>query len=188
VNRVPYMSLSLAILQIVACAATAAMTTYLIVESREQRQFFSAKAEDLYALVETVDRDLTDYFAQSYSLVAEGHSYRRHTEFAWSKLMQDSAKLRMLVGFYFASLWPQVKRCDAAISTTVDALQRFENNPGDESALVTLDNLVVDMKDAFDALKHAVVVAHRDGRGHPLGLRRRPDAAAPQNRALRAAA
>src|ERR1700684_136754 len=103
------MSLSLAILQIVACAATAAITTYLIIESREQRQFFSAQAEDLYTLVETVDRDLTDYFAQSYLLVAEGHSYRPHTEFAWSKLMQDSAKLRMLVGFYFSSLWPPVK-------------------------------------------------------------------------------
>ena len=81
--------------------------------------------------------------------------------------MQDSAKLRMLVGFYFPSLWPEVKRCDAAVSTTVDALQHFQNNPADENALVTLDNLVVDMKDALDALKHAVVVAHRDGRGHP---------------------
>jgi hypothetical protein len=182
------MSLSLSILQILACAATAATTSYLIMESREQRQFFSAKAEELYTLVEAVDRDLTDYFAQSYSLVAEGHSYRSHTEFAWSKLMQESAKLRMLVGFYFPSLWPEVKRSDAAVSTTVDALQHFQNNQADENALVTLDNLVVEMRDALDALKHAVVVAHRDGRGHPLGLRRRPDAAAPPNRAFRAAA
>jgi hypothetical protein len=182
------MSLSLSILQILACAATAATTTYLIVESRERRQFFSTKAEELYTLVETVDRDLTDYFAHSYSLIAEGHSYRPHTEFEWSKLMQESAKLRMLVGFYFPSLWPQVKTCDAAVSTTADALQRFQNNQGDESALLTLDNLVVDMKDALDALKHAVVVAHRDGRGHPLGLRRRPDAAPAQSRTVRAAA
>jgi hypothetical protein len=181
------MSLSLSILQILACAATAATTTYLIVESRERRQFFSSKAEELYTLVESVDRDLTDYFAHSYSLVAGGHSYRPQTEFAWSKLMQDSAKLRMLVGFYFPSLWPDVKKCEAFVSSTADELQHFQDNRGDESALLTLDNLVAEMKEALDALKHAVIVAHHDGRGHPLGLRRRPDASAP-SRVLRAAA
>jgi len=38
--------------------------------------------------------------------------------------------------------------------------------------LTSLD-LVRAYLDALDALKHAVIVAHRDGRGYPLGLRRR---------------
>ena len=174
-------------LQIVACVATAATTTFLIVESRERRQFLSGKAEDLYTLVETVDRDLTDFFAHSYALISEGHPYRPHTEFAWNKLVQESAKVRMLVGFYFPSLWPQVKRSDAAVSTTVNALQDFQRDRLDENALVTLDNLVVDMKDALDALKHSVVVAHRDGRGLPFGFRRREKAPEAAARALRVA-
>ena len=167
------MSISLALLQLVASVATAATATYLIVESRERRQFLSAKAEDLYTAVETVDRGLSDFFGQAYTLICDGRPLRPSTDFAWSKLQQEQAKVRMLVSFYFPTLWPEVKRGDAGVATAVAALAEYELHHPEESALLALDHVVLDMKDALEALKHAVVVAHRDGRGHPLGLRRK---------------
>ena len=82
-------------------------------------------------------------------------------------------QIRMLVGFYFPSLWPQVKPADSAITATADGLRDFQRHRFQGNSLLILDNLVADMRDALDALKHAVIVAHRDGRGYPLGLRRR---------------
>jgi mannose-1-phosphate guanylyltransferase len=166
------MSISLALLQLVAAVATAATATYLIVESREKRQFLSTKAEELYTAVETVDRSLVEFFGQAYALICEGRALRPSTDYAWSLLQQEQAKVHMLVSFYFPTLWTELKRGDAGVATAMAALVEFEQRHPEESALLALDHLVHDMKDALEALKHAVVLAHRDGRGHAHGLRR----------------
>jgi hypothetical protein len=95
------MSVILTLLEMLACAMAAGVTCYLVLESREERHFASAKAEELYTLVEAFDQGLVGHFAHACSLIAEGCSYSPHGDATWTKLTRDSAKARMLVSFIF---------------------------------------------------------------------------------------
>ena len=178
------MSIAMGLLEILACAATAAVTTYLMMEKRELRQFTSAKAEELYTLVEAFDQGLSAYFSKTCSMIAEGYAYTSNGDANWSKLMQESARARMLISFYFPALLPTAKRADAALSATVGAMRQFQANRHDEPTILALEQTLIDMRETLDALKHAVVMAHRDGGRHKLTRRRHKSAA----QALRMAA
>ncbi|MDE3176046.1 MAG: hypothetical protein KGM15_08095 [Pseudomonadota bacterium] len=178
------MAIAMGLLEILACAAAAAMTTYLMMEKRELLQFTSAKAEELYTLVESFDQGLNVYFSKTCSMIAEGYAYNSNGDADWTKLMLDLARARMLISFYFPALLPTAKRADAALSATVGAMRRFQANRQDEPTILALEQTLIDMRETLDALKHAVVMAHRDN-GRPRLARRRHKTAA---QALRMAA
>lgn len=167
------MSIILTLLEMMACATAAGVTSYLILESREARQFSAGKAEELYTLVEAFDQGLVGHFAHACSLIAEGCAYSPHGDPSWAKLTRDSAKARMLVSFYFSSLWPQVKRADAAVAAAVAALRRYQASRCDEESVIGLEQSLMEMREAMETLKHAVVMAHRDGL-RPVARARRP--------------
>ncbi|HXT05557.1 MAG TPA: hypothetical protein VN715_01300 [Roseiarcus sp.] len=177
------MSIILTLLEMMACATAAGVSSYLILESREARHFSSAKAEELYTLIETFDQGLIGHFGQACSMIAEGCPYSPHGDANWTKLTGDSAKARMLVSFYFPSLWPQVKRADASVSAAVGALRGYQASRCDEETMIALEQSLVEMRDTMESLKHAVVMTHRDG-ARPATRARRPTAA----QALRMAA
>ena len=177
------MSIILTLLEMMACAAAAGITSYLILEGREARHFSSAKAEELYTLIEAFDQGLVGHFGHACSLIAEGCPYSPHGDTSWMKLTRDSAQARMLVSFYFPSLWPQVKRADASVAAAVGALRRYQASRCDEESILALEQSLVEMRDTMETLKHAVVMTHRD-RARQAPRTRRPSVA----QALRMAA
>ena len=177
------MSIILVLLEMMACAAAAGITSYLILEGREARHFSSAKAEELYTLVEAFDQGLIGHFGHACSLIAEGCPYSPHGDETWMRLTRDSAQARMLVSFYFPSLWPQVKRADASVASAVGAMRRYQASRCDEESVIALEQSLVDMRDTMETLKNAVVMTHRDGK-RPVLRSRRPSMA----QALRMAA
>jgi hypothetical protein len=166
------MSMVMALLEVVACAAAAGLTNYLILERRESRRFASGKAEELYNLVETYEQGLVAYFAKTCSLIVDGCPYLPNAEAQGAKLMGDSARARMLIGLYFPTLWPQVKRADVAVASTLTAMRRYQANRQEENALLSLEQTLIDMRETFETLKHAVVMEHRD-RERRLPIRRK---------------
>jgi hypothetical protein len=169
------MSIILTMLEMAACAGTAGVTSYLILQGRDQRQFASAKAEELYTLVETFDQGLIAHFAQACSLIAEGRAYSASGDAGWTRLTRESARARMLVSFYFPALWPQVRRADASVAASIGALQRFQDGRQDDDAVLQLEQSLIDVRETMEALKHAVVMTHRDS-ARPVLRPRRPNA------------
>ena len=155
------MSMAVEMLAIVACATAAGATCFLMLERREARQFAASKAEELYTLIETFDQGLIAFFEQSCAMAAKRRLYQP-ADSGLAELMRDSAKARMLISFYFPTLWPTVRRADAAVAATVAALQRYYAEPTHASAL-HLETVMSDLREAMETLKHAVVTAHRDG-------------------------
>ncbi len=165
------MSIPVALFEILACAATAGLTCYFALERREVRQFGAAKAEELYVVIESFDQGLAAYFAQNCSLIAEGYLYSPQGDSGWSRLTRESARARMLIGFYFPTLWPQMKQADARLSATLSAMRRYHQSREDAETLDGLEQSLIDLREAMDALKHAVVMTHRD-KDRPRLLRR----------------
>ncbi len=161
----------MALLEVIACAAAAGMTSYLILDRREARRFASNKTEELYNLVETYEQGLVAYFAKTCSLIVDGCPYLPHAETPGAKLMGDSARARMLISLYFPALWPQVRRADIAVAATLTAMRQYQADRQEENALLRLEQTLLDMRDTFETLKHAVVMAHRD-RERRLPIRR----------------
>jgi hypothetical protein len=165
------MSLVMALIEVAACAAAAGFTNYLILDRRESRRFASTKAEELYNLVETYEQGLVAYFARTCSLVVDGCNYLPNAETPGGRLMDDSARARMLISLYFPALSPQVKRADIAVASTLSAMRRYQANRKEDNALLTLEQTLLDMRETFETLKHAVVLEHRD-RERRLPIRR----------------
>jgi hypothetical protein len=165
------MSVTLALFEILACAGAAGLTAYVLLERRELRHFVSAKAEDLYVVVDSFDQGLAGYFAQHCSLIAEGCLYSPYGDADWSRLMRDAGRARMLIGFYFPALWPQMKQADARLAATLSAMRRYHQQGDDAEAMDALEQSLIDLRETMDTLKHAVVMSHRDV-GRPRLLRR----------------
>ena len=165
------MSIPMALFEILACAAAAGFTCYFALERREMRHYASAKAEELYVVIDAFDQGLAAYFAQNCSLIAEGYLFSPHGDAGWSRLMRESARARMLIGFYFPGLWPQMKQADARLSATLSAMRRYHQQSEDADSLDHLEQSLIDLRETMDALKHAVVMTHRDNE-RPRLLRR----------------
>jgi hypothetical protein len=156
------MSMVMALLDVAACAVAAGVTNYLLLERREARHFASSKAEELYNLVESWEQGLVAYFARTCSLIVDGCAYIPNVEGPEARLMGDSARARMLVSLYFPALGPQVKRADAAVASALQAMRLYQAENGENNALLGLEQTLIDMRETFESLKHAVVVEHRD--------------------------
>jgi len=161
----------MALLEVVACAAAAGLTNYWMLERREAHRFASVKCEELYNLVEAYEQGLVAYFAKTCSLIVDGCPYLPNAEAAGTKLMGDSARTRMLISLYFPALSPQVKRADVAVASTLSAMRCYQAGSQEESGLLSLEQSLFDMRETFEALKHAIVMAHRD-RERRLPIRR----------------
>jgi hypothetical protein len=157
------MSTLAAVFAVLISAAAAGLTTLRIVEARELRARAAAQAEELYALVESFDQSFSAYFTRCRSIIAEGRAFAPLEEAGWREMRRDSARARTLVGLYFPALWPQVRRTDALLSQAVATLRRYEDHGHNDGLVRSLDRSLEELKDAMEALKGAVVVAHRVG-------------------------
>jgi hypothetical protein len=171
------MSILLTVLEIACCSAAAGLTSFFILERREARHLASVKAEELYTLVDAFDQSLISHFSRRFSQSGDDWSYQQNGDADWNTLMRDAAKARMLISFYFPALWPHVSRADAAVTTSVAAMRRYHSSRKDEAAVVSLEQALLDMREALQALKHEVVMTHRDGGKLNRSLRMRPTGA-----------
>ncbi len=144
---------------IIVSAAMAGLATYAINESREARGFAGTKAEELYCCAESIDRELSRFFGERYSLI---DSDRRKADCGNDALQAAGMKLvnaKMLVGFYFPSLSPALARTIAAVTTAHASLRLWEKAgaSGGDDLLVGLDKDIVVLKDALEAFKAAII-------------------------------
>ena len=166
------MSALTAVLAILVCAAAAGLTALAAFERREARKHSASRAEELYALVEEFDQNIAAYFGLCASTVAKGRACAPLEEAGWLEMMRESARARTLVSFYFPALWPQMTRADTAIAQAAATLRQYEANFRDETAARKVERSLGDLKDVMEALKGAIVTAHRDSR-RPILPRRR---------------
>ena len=158
------MSALAAVLAVLVFAAVAGLTALAAFERREARNHAASRAEERYGLVEGFDQNLAAYFALCSSTVAQGRACAPLEEAGWLEMMRESARARTLVSFYFPALWPQVTRADSAISEAAATLRRYEADFRDEAAARSVERSLANLKDVMEALKSAVVAAHRNGR------------------------
>lgn len=185
------MELALMLITIIISAVMAGLVTYKINESRESQLFVGKKAEELYFSVEAIDRELSQFFGDRYSLVG---SYRRGASSSNDDLQRAGIKLvnaKMLVGFYFPALSPALALTIAAVTTAHASLGVWETageSAGDD-LLVGLDKDIVALKDALEAFKAAIIETGRTAsRRRPLATLTRPAKPMIEGRVLRVAA
>jgi hypothetical protein len=155
------MSTLAAVVAVLIAAAGAGLTALRAIERRWSRVRADAQAEELYSLVESFDQSLSAYLARCRDFIARGRESAPLEEAGWLDMRRDSARARTLVSLYFPNLWPQVKRTDALLSQAVAALRRYAGDPRDLGSARAFDRSIEELKDAMDALKSAVVTAHR---------------------------
>ncbi|MGD0642027.1 MAG: hypothetical protein ABSC22_14870 [Roseiarcus sp.] len=185
------MELALMLVTIIISAVMAGLVTYKMNESKETQFFVGKKAEELYCSVEEIDRELSRFFGDRYSLVG---AYRRGAAASNDDLQRAGIKLvaaKMLVGFYFPSLSPALARTIAAVTTAHASLGFWETageSAGDD-LLVRLDKDIAALKDALDAFKTAIIENGRTAslRG-PFRALARPAKPTIEGRVLRVAA
>jgi hypothetical protein len=166
------MSTLAAMLAVLISAAAAGVTMWRIVERRDRRACIAMHAEELYALIESFDQSFSAYFARCRAFIAEGRAFAPLEEAGWREMRRDSARARTLVGLYFPSLWPQVKRTDALLSQAMATLRRYEDDGRNDALVRGLDRSLGELKDAMEALKGGVVAAHRGESRRPVLPRR----------------
>ncbi len=185
------MELAVMLVTIIVSAAMAGLVTYGINESREARGFIGKKAEELYCCAESIDRELSRFFGERYSLI---DSARRQADRGNDALQTAGMKLvnaKMLVGFYFPSLSPALARAIAAVTTAHASLRLWEKAgaSGGDDLLAGLDKDIVVLKDALDAFKAAIIENGRAVNHRPaFAAWRRPAKPTIEGRALRVAA
>lgn len=157
------MQLALLFVTTIVSALAAGCAAYLLNISRDRLWFTANKAEELYCIVDLLERELSKVFARSYSLI---DSRRTPTETRGNDFQGAGihfASARMLVGFYFPLLSPTLARSIAAATSAHAALQSCDDaSAADrESRIVALDNAVIELKDALEAFKANVVECGR---------------------------
>lgn len=153
------MELAFMLITIIVSSAMAGLVTYGINESKELRGFAGRKAEELYCCAESIDRELSRFFGERYSVVEPD---RRNANCGDDALQAAGVKLvsaKMLVGFYFPSLSPALARTIAAVTTAHASLRLWEKAgaAGGDDLLVGLDRDIVALKDALEAFKAAII-------------------------------
>ncbi|HYA72156.1 MAG TPA: hypothetical protein VEF36_03260, partial [Roseiarcus sp.] len=63
------MELAFLLITIIVSSVMAGLVTYKINESRESQCFIGKKAEELYCSVESIDRELSRFFGDRYSII-----------------------------------------------------------------------------------------------------------------------
>lgn len=170
------MDLATVFLTLLASSILAALVTYRMNESKDRRWFMGRKAEELYCAAEAIDREVSKYFGSKYAFGAVGRAKAGDDEFALMKIGTEFVNAKMLIGFYFPTLSPDLARPIAALTTAVGSLKEWEmaDASGQEQQLHRLDADVASLKDALEAFKAAILRAGRTPKpryGLP-GLRR----------------
>lgn len=179
------------LITVIVSAVMAGLVTYKINVSRESQCFIGRKAEELYCSAESIDRELSRFFGERYSLV---QSDRRAAACGDDDLQRAGLKLvnaKMLVGFYFPALSPALARTIAAVTTAHVSLRLWEEalSPGRDALLAGLDKDIVALKDALEAFKAAIIDNGRSASQRAaFALFRRPVKPMIAGRVLRVAA
>ncbi len=154
------MEFALLLLTILLSATCAGLVTHRLNISKERLSFRVRKAEDVYCTAEQLEDVLNNFFADSYSLV--NHCLPRENE-ADAKIGeavgQHFSRLKMLIGFYFPGLRPSLSRVTSAAASAYGALQAYNKAPREEKEPLAeiLDVSVVEMKEAFEAMKENIL-------------------------------
>jgi hypothetical protein len=154
------MEMAVLLLTIVLSAISAGLATYCLNVCKERLSFRAKKAEEAYCAAELLEARLTRFFESRYELVETGlhPTFSEDTESVGDVFV----RLKMLVGFYFPALSLSFSRAASAAATSYRSLKAFDAaiDGGERQSQVSqLDAAVVEMKDALNALKNAILAA-----------------------------
>lgn len=147
------------LLTVLLSSAAAGCATYRLNVSKERLWFTGRKAEELYCVVEALERELSNLFGSRYSLLGDDRRASGPEKEDLQRAGAHFVTAKMLVGFYFPSLSSALARAIAAVTTAHASLRTWEEAGKAERDhhLITLDNAVTELKDALEALKAAVI-------------------------------
>jgi len=185
------MELAFMLITVIVSAVMAGLVTYKINESRESHCFIGKKAEELYCSAESIDRELSRFFGDRYSITGSGRPSATSGEDALQRAGMKLVNAKMLVGFYFPTLSPALARTIAAVTTAHASLRLWESAgaSGGGDLLVGLDKDIVALKDALEAFKAAIIEQGRAASDRmPFPAFRRPVKPMIEGRVLRVAA
>ncbi len=185
------MELAFMFITVIVSAVMAGLVTYKINESRESQCFIGKKAEELYCSAESIDRELSRFFGDRYSLLGFDRRAAMSGDDALQSAGMKLVNAKMLVGFYFPSLSPALARTIAAVTTAHTSLGLWENSglSGRDDLLVGLDKDIVALKDALEGFKAAIIENGRTASQRaPFAPFRRPAKPKIEGRVLRVAA
>ena len=185
------MELALMFITIIISAVMAGLVSYKVNESKENKCFVGRKAEELYCHAESIDRELSRFFGDRYTLVDSSQRQVGASNEALHNAGVTLISAKMLVGFYFPSLAPSLARTIAAVATAHGALKLWERAGANtrDDLVVALDRDVVALKDALESFKAAIIESGRAaGQPAPFVVFRRPAKPAIEGRVLRVAA
>lgn len=150
------MEIALLLLTILLNAGCAGLVTHRLNISKERLSFKAAKAEEIYCVTDQLECALTHVFASSYSLI-DGHNHHESEvpSETTEAIGHDFSRLKMLIGFYFPALRSSLAHVTSATSSSYAMLHAYQKaaKQEKEQAAQILDTSVVDLKDAFDAMK-----------------------------------
>ncbi len=157
------MELAFMLITVVVSAVMAGLVTYKVNQSKESQCFVGKKAEELYCAAEAIDRELSRFFGDRYSLVGPGRPSATPGEDALQRAGMKLVNAKMLVGFYFPALSPALARTIAAVATAHAGLRLWESAgaSGGGDLVVRLDKDIVGLKDALEAFKAAIIACGR---------------------------
>lgn len=183
------MELTLTLLTAGLSAAIAAYVAYRVNEDRDARSFRGGKAEELYRVAETLDRELARFFDPRCAVADSNRQLNVAGDDPLPIVAARLADAKMLVGFYFPQLSTALARCIAAVATAHASLRLWEEagDAADRDGLLDgFDRDVVAAKDAIEGFKAAIIDSGRAASQPRWPFARRRSAAAP-SRALRVA-
>ena len=113
-------------LTVLLSAAAAGCATYRLNVSKERLWFTGRKAEELYCVVEALERELSNLFGSRYSLLGDERPASGPDKEDLQRAGAHFVTAKMLVGFYFPSLSPALARAIAAVTTAHAGLKAWE--------------------------------------------------------------
>ncbi|MGD0561915.1 MAG: hypothetical protein ABSA66_02395 [Roseiarcus sp.] len=186
------MELAFLLITIIISSVMAGLVTYKVNESRESQCFIGKKAEELYCSAESIDRELSRFFGDRYSIIGPDQRGAGSGDDALQRAGLQLVNAKMLVGFYFSSLSPALARTIAAVTTAHASLRLWEKagSSGGDNLLIGLDKDIVALKDALEAFKAAIIENGRSATSHRalFVAFRRPEKPMIAGRVLRVAA
>lgn len=182
------MEFALLLLTILLSATCAGLVTHRLNISKERLSFRVRKAEDVYCTAEQLEEILNNFFADSYSLI--NYCLARENDVGpevTEAVARHFSRLKMLIGFYFPSLRPGLSRVTSAASSAYATLQAYKKAPSEEkeSLAQILDVAVVEMKEAFEAMKENILaVGETEHNGLRLAFLKRSQKTLPSSRVM----
>jgi len=185
------METSYLVLTVILSSAAAGYSTYYLNVSKDRLWFERRKAEELYLAVQTLERELSNFFGTRYSLMGDNRRISEPEKEALGRAGCHLVTAKMLIGFYFPSLSSALARVIAAVTTAHNGLRAFEKAGAEDSGdlLTILDNAIAQLKDALEGLKATIIDSGRPmAQGGRFALFWRPTKGAGAGRVVRVSA